>query len=192
MWCSKVAVSALRPLPTLNATFPPAPHYCQNVARHISTESDFSGSCVTGYDSSSFRCGPTVSNRGPNPRPPGSRTRNVHTCQGLRPRRTGWVLALTRPPVLPSVITTTSASGLFLAFAAQWLAYALPYRRFAVTLASADARLGADADRYSFTVVDLHHLFLAGFAGAPKVKNFVPPTNIPGGTTMRPEYSVLS
>src|SRR5208283_2083909 len=27
MWCSKVAVSALRPLPTLNATFPPAPHY---------------------------------------------------------------------------------------------------------------------------------------------------------------------
>src|SRR5271165_179527 len=27
MWCSKVAISALRPLPTLNATFPPAPHY---------------------------------------------------------------------------------------------------------------------------------------------------------------------
>ena len=39
----------------------------------------------------------------------------------------------------------------------------LPYRRFAVTLADADARLGAGADRYSFTVVDLHHLLLAGF-----------------------------
>jgi hypothetical protein len=47
-------------------------------------------------------------------------------------------------------------------FAAQWLAYVLPYRRFADTLASANARLGADADRYSFTVVDLHHLLFAG------------------------------
>src|SRR5208283_3051277 len=32
---SKAAVSARRPLPTLNATFPPAPHYASNVARHI-------------------------------------------------------------------------------------------------------------------------------------------------------------
>ena len=30
----------------------------------------------------------------------------------------------------------------------------LPYRRFADTLADADARLGADVDRYSFTVAD--------------------------------------
>ena len=35
----------------------------------------------------------------------------------------------------------------YLAFAAPWLAYALPYRRFADTLASANARFGADADR---------------------------------------------
>jgi hypothetical protein len=47
-------------------------------------------------------------------------------------------------------------------FAAQWLAYALPDRRFARTLADADARLGAGVDRYSFTAVDLHHLLLAG------------------------------
>ena len=51
----------------------------------------------------------------------------------------------------------------FQAFAAQWLAYALPYRRFADTLANANARLGADADRYSFTVVDSHLLLFAGF-----------------------------
>ncbi len=51
----------------------------------------------------------------------------------------------------------------YLAFAAQWLAYVLPYRRFAVTLTSANARLGADADRYSFTVVDFHLLLFAGF-----------------------------
>jgi hypothetical protein len=51
-------------------------------------------------------------------------------------------------------------------FAAQWLAYALPYRRFADILANARARLGANVDRYSFTERDLHPLLLAGFAGA--------------------------
>ena len=35
----------------------------------------------------------------------------------------------------------------YLAFAAQWLAHVLLYRRFVVTLTSANARLGADADR---------------------------------------------
>ena len=47
-------------------------------------------------------------------------------------------------------------------FAAQWLAYALPCRRFACALASANARLGADVDRYSFIASDLHRLLLAG------------------------------
>ena len=36
------------------------------------------------------------------------------------------------------------------------------YRRFAAALAGSSARLGADADRYSFIAVDLHHLLLAG------------------------------
>jgi hypothetical protein len=55
------------------------------------------------------------------------------------------------------------------AFAAQWLACldplrgSSPCRRFADTLAGDGAWFGADADRYSFTVVDLHHLLLAGF-----------------------------
>jgi hypothetical protein len=61
----------------------------------------------------------------------------------------------------------------YLVFAAQWLAYALPCRRFADTLAGANARPGAGADRYSFTVVDCHHLLSAGFTGAPEFKNFV-------------------
>jgi len=61
------------------------------------------------------------------------------------------------------VISNTSAPRSIQVFAAPWLAYALPYRRFAVTLTSADARLGADADRYSFTVVDFHLLLFAGF-----------------------------
>jgi hypothetical protein len=46
--------------------------------------------------------------------------------------------------------------------AAQWLAYTFPCRRFADILTDACARLGADAVRYSFIVVDLHHLLLAG------------------------------
>src|SRR5262252_8320811 len=40
--------------------------------------------------------------------------------------------------------------------------YALPYRRFVIC----DARLGADVVRYSFIVVDFHHLLLAGLTGA--------------------------
>ena len=47
-------------------------------------------------------------------------------------------------------------------FAAQWLAYAIPCRRFACILTNARARLGADVVCYSFIAVDLHHLLLAG------------------------------
>ena len=47
-------------------------------------------------------------------------------------------------------------------FAAQWLTCAHPYRRFTPALADDGARLGADVGRYSFIVVDLHHLLPAG------------------------------
>jgi len=70
-------------------------------------------------------------------------------------------LAMVRPKrVAFRARNSVSARGL--AFAAQWLAYALPCRRFAGILTDANARLGADVDRYSFIVVDLHHLLLAG------------------------------
>jgi hypothetical protein len=45
--------------------------------------------------------------------------------------------------------------------AAQWLACALPCRRFTAGLAASDARLGADAVRCSFIVSDFHRLLLA-------------------------------
>ena len=51
--------------------------------------------------------------------------------------------------------------------AAQWLACTFPYRRFADTLTDACARLGADVVRYSFIVVDLHHLLLASLPAHP-------------------------
>src|SRR5277367_5388005 len=66
------------------------------------------------YDSSSSRCGPAVSTRRPNPRPPGSRAKSFRTCQGLRPRRVGQMLAMTHLSVLPSVILNTSAPGTIL------------------------------------------------------------------------------
>jgi hypothetical protein len=68
--------------------------------------------------------------------------------------------------------------------AAQWLACAFPCRRFADILADACARLGADVVRYSFIVVDLHHLLLAGLP-AHLCENAVPlydsPVILPGG-----------
>ncbi len=75
--------------------------------------SDFSRSFIGGYGSSPSRRGPN-SRKGPRPigRSPGSRTRNVHTCQGLRPRRAGQALAMTRPPVSPSDYSTPSAPGI--------------------------------------------------------------------------------
>jgi len=64
--------------------------------------------------------------------------------------------------------------------AAQWLACTFPCRRFADILANACARLGVDVVRYSFIVVDLHHLLLASlpahlcenFARYDRTRNF--------------------
>ena len=74
----------------------------------------------------------------------------------------------------PSVILDHVGARYFQAFAAQWLAYALPYRRFDTALADCVARLGVDAVCYSFIVADFHHLLPAGFAGAPKFQNYAP------------------
>ena len=62
------------------------------------------------------------------------------TCQVLRPRRAVRALALTCPYVLPSAFGV-GAQGMNL-YEAQWLAYALPYRRFAAVFTDCDARSG--------------------------------------------------
>jgi hypothetical protein len=51
------------------------------------------------------------------------------------------------PDVLPSTMGNASASQRYVVFGAQWLAYALPYRRFTATLTDVSARLGADVVR---------------------------------------------
>ena len=70
-------------------------------------------------------------------------------------------------------------------FAAQWLAYAHPCRRFAPGLAADDARLGADVVRYSFIAVDLHHLLLAGLPAHCHSNSGV---SLSGGSTV-PRYA---
>jgi hypothetical protein len=86
------------------------------------------------------------------------------------PTTPGHMSARASAPIRIAFHTCDSVGPRNTSFAAQWLAYALPYRRFARTLAGACARLGADAVRYSFTVVDFHHLLLAGFTGAPHAR----------------------
>src|SRR5271166_5481656 len=79
---------------------------------HTMAGSDFSRPCIIGFGSSPSRCGPRplVTAR-PSARSPGSRTRSVRACQGLRPRRVGPPLAMSRRAVLPSTQLTVSAPG---------------------------------------------------------------------------------
>ena len=92
-----------------------------------------------------------VSHRRPDMRPPGSHPRSVCTCQSpTTPGRPG---ARTHAPVRVAFRDLKRVGARNKApFAAQWLAYALPCRRFACTLTNAGARLRADVDRYSFIV----------------------------------------
>ena len=64
----------------------------------------------------------------------------------------------------------------YLSFAAQWLAYASPCRRFAADLAIDAARLGAGVVRVTFTVKDFHLILLAGLPAHPRQQgNCFPP-----------------
>jgi hypothetical protein len=75
--------------------------------------SDFSFPFIAGFGHTAFpaRAGGALHLRSVT-RSPGSRTGSVHACWGLRPRRTGTPLAITRRPVLPSGCVTPSASGI--------------------------------------------------------------------------------
>src|SRR5271169_2840168 len=144
---------------------PPAP---QPVARLCSSASQLLWRSLTSQLRSSLATAPRLPNadqmaqcRWPDLGPPGSRPRSFDTCQVLRPRRVDQALAITRLAVLPSAFETESAPRNSY-FGAQWLACALPYRRFVDVLANGNARLGADVDRYSFIASDFHRLLLAG------------------------------
>ena len=72
-------------------------------------ESDFSRPFIIGYGSSPSRCGPAQYRGWSDSRSPGSRTRSVHACQVLRPRRVVQALAIAHSDVLPSATQTASA-----------------------------------------------------------------------------------
>ena len=100
--------------------------------------------------------------RWPIPRPPGSRTRSVRACQGLRPRRVEPALALSRRLMLPSAhkmnVGTREAS--FSRFNG-WPTRS-PVNASRTASRPPAHELGANVDRYSFIAMDLHHLLLAG------------------------------
>src|SRR5229473_2223498 len=109
-------------------------------------ESDFSGSCISGYGSSPSRYGPSDYNRAygrSRDLPVPATGASVHARVAFRE-------------------VNNVGTRVHNAFAAQWLAYTLPYRRFAVILADDCARIGDDVGCYSFIAVDFHHIPLAG------------------------------
>jgi len=57
-------------------------------------------------------------------------------------------------------------------FAAQWLAYASLYRRFTSALTSGRARLEVDVVRYTFIVMESHHVLLAGLPAHSQKRSF--------------------
>jgi len=59
-------------------------------------------------------------------------------------------------------------------FAAQLLAYTIPYRRFADVLADACARIRGDVDCYSLIAVDFHHILLASLPALSLTKVHTP------------------
>src|SRR5208337_2882537 len=79
-------------------------------------------------------------------------------------------------------------------FAAQWLAYASPCRRFAADLAIDCARLGAGVVRTTFTVEDFHLILLAGLPAHPcflPVRGAGPPPTRPAIKRWRGSFSFL-
>ena len=126
--------------------------------------SDFSRSYIIGYGSSPSRHGPVQHTcwRWPTMRSPGSRAKSFRTCQCLRPRRAGWALALSRPSVLPSVSGTTSAPRMRVLSRLNGWPVRSPVNASPMPSRAAAHDSGVDAVRYSFIVMDLHHLLLAG------------------------------
>ena len=96
---------------------------------NILTESDSSGPCIIGYDSSSSRCGPAVSIRRPNPEASRFPRKELPHMPGsaTTPGRTD---ARVDASVHVAFREDEHVGARdFQVFAAQWLAYVLPYRR---------------------------------------------------------------
>jgi len=115
---------------------------------------------------------------------PGSRTRDFHARQVLRPRGTIGALAVTHVNILPSSNPSPSASRLDQTFAARWLACVFSLPTLHNVLAERHARLGAGAACWAFTTMDFHQLVscrLSGAQGCSEVGTIVLLSVIPSG-----------
>src|SRR5271166_6776746 len=154
-------------------------------------ESDPSSPCIIGFGSSPSRCGPLTPGFNPGvevSRFPVEEFTDMPGSSTTQDRKRARVDARPR-----FAFRCDNGVGVPIdSFAAQWLAYTHPCRRFAPGLTTDDARLGADVVRYSFIAVDLHHLLLAGLPAhchvwtAPLVKGFVEALANVSGAVMSP------
>ena len=76
------------------------------------------------------------------------------------------MLAMAHPSVLPSTLLSASAPGTMFITRLNGWPVSSPVNASPCPSRVTAHDLGVDADRYSFIVMDLHHLLLAGFAGA--------------------------
>ena len=117
---------ACRPVPRSPRPPPLAPRTPRPVARLRSLASQLLWRGLTPRPRASSASARRLPDAAPSPharprsRSPGFRSRSLRRCQGLRPRRTRDALALTRTPVLPSAVTTASASRLILSRLNGW------------------------------------------------------------------------
>src|SRR6266404_6741050 len=114
--------------------------------------SDFSRPYISGDGSSPSRCGPTslcvVGRTRDLPVPEQRASAHARVSDHAGP--SGHSRSRARPCAFRDLKRVGTRD--LTSFAAQWLACALPCRRFAVTLAGANARLGAEVVRYAFLV----------------------------------------
>ena len=124
--------------------------------------SDFSCPYISGDGSSPSRCGPRshcVIGRSRDLPVPAQRA-SAHARVSDHAGPSGHSRSRARPCRLPRSETRRHPGLDF--FRASMAGLCAPCRRFAVTLAGANARLGAEVVRYAFPVEDLHPLLPAG------------------------------
>src|SRR5207244_12036506 len=124
--------------------------------------------CPTPYQRSCRDCGSSPSSTGPPTAScralvgsPGSRAWRFHACRRSLTSQVQWVLAMSRPPVLPS--RRIDSVGILISryFAAQCSVCMCPCQRFLARLSPDHTWLGVGVVAWAFPV-QLFHLVLPG------------------------------
>src|SRR5256884_9746508 len=123
-----------------SVVFPPCPPPVTNF-HPCSGTSQVVHHCPTPYQRSCRDCGSSPSSTGPPTAScralvgsPGSRAWRFHACRRSLTSQVQWVLAMSRPPVLPSRRIDSVGILIFRYFAARYPAYMCPCQRFVPSL----------------------------------------------------------